>query len=277
MPKKRKTGKKIYPMISSTNNKLKFLQNISRKAGEILLKWFRGNFDVQSKEGNELLTTADKESEEYIIKAIKRRYPEVKIIAEETENIDWESKEAFIIDPLDGTNNFSSGIPIFCVSIAYRSEGNLTIGVVYDPVHKELFYAEKGKKAFLNGTPISVSERNKLSESILATGFPYVRNTKEDSNVPELSAFLMKARGLRRLGSAALDLCYVACGRLDGYWEKRLKIWDISAGGLIVQEAGGKVTNFYKNNWDHMKDNILASNEKIHPEMEKVINNCRIT
>jgi myo-inositol-1(or 4)-monophosphatase len=254
------------------SDKLLFLKNIALEAGKTLMKYFRGNFEIESKEGSELLTTADKESEELIISAINKEYPDIEIIAEETNPKSRTVKEAFIIDPLDGTNNFSYGIPVFSISLAYQSGGDLKIGVVYDPVHKELFYAKKGEKAFLNESAISVSKRNRLSDSILATGFPYIKKTEKDSNIPEFSSLLMKARGIRRLGSAALDLCYVACGRLDGYWEKGLKIWDLSAGGLIVEQAGGKVTNFIGNNWDYMSDNIIASNGLIHREIQKTIN-----
>ncbi len=258
-------------MVSANTDKLLFLKNIAVEAGEILMKFFRGNFEIENKEGSELLTTADRESEESIISALREKYPGIEIIAEETKPGNWQEKEAFIIDPLDGTNNFSFGIPMFCVSIAYQAEGDLKIGVVYDPLHEELFYAEKKGKAFLNDYPISVSRRGKLSDCILATGFPYIKEREEDSNLPEFSVFLMESRGLRRLGSAALDLCYVACGRFDGYWEKHLKIWDVSAGGLIVREAGGKVTNFYGEKWDHKSDNVIASNGIIHSEMQGVI------
>ena len=259
-------------MNSPGNDKLTFLKHIAGEAGKVLMKFFRGNFEIESKEGSELLTTADKESEELIISETRKKYPGLAIIAEETKPIHWQEKDAFIIDPLAGTNNFSSGIPIFTVSLAYQTGGNLKIGVVYDPVHKELFSAEKGKKAFLNDSIITVSKRNKLSDSILATGFPYIKKTEKDSNVPEFSALLMKSRGLRRLGSAALDLCYVACGRLDGYWERSLKIWDVAAGGLIVSEAGGKITNFLGDNWNHLSDKVIASNGLIHSEIQEVIN-----
>ena len=258
-------------MANKPADKLLFLKNIVLEAGKTLMKYFRGDFKIENKEGSELLTTADKESEELIISAINKEYPDIEIIAEETNPENRQLKEAFIIDPLDGTNNFSYGIPVFSISLAYQLNGGLKIGVVYDPVHEELFHAEKGKKAFLNDSVISVSKRDKLNDSILATGFPYIKKTEKDSNIPEFSSLLMKARGIRRLGSAALDLCYVACGRLDGYWEKGLKIWDLSAGGLIVEQAGGKVTNFLGNEWDHMCDNIIASNGLIHSEIQKTI------
>jgi myo-inositol-1(or 4)-monophosphatase len=260
-------------MADTDTDKLLFLRHIAAEAGKILMKFFRGNFKVESKDGSELLTTADREAEEFIVRSIEERYPGIGIIAEETKSSDWQKEEAFIIDPLDGTNNFSFGIPMFCVSIAYQIEGDLKIGVIYDPLHEELFYAEKGKKAFLNDASISVSKRKELRDSIIATGFPYIKERKEDSNISEFSSFLMKSRGLRRMGSAALDLCYVACGRFDGYWEQHLKIWDISAGGLIVIEAGGKITNFYKDGWDHKCDNVIASNGLIHSEMQEVIKN----
>jgi myo-inositol-1(or 4)-monophosphatase len=257
------------------DDKLEFMKDVAREAGKILIGLFRGNFEIEIKQGSELLTTADKKSEDFIINAIMERYPDIEITAEETKPDSRQGKETFIVDPLDGTNNFSSGIPIFSVSIAYQRDGDLKIGVVYDPLHKEMFYAEKEGKAFLNGTPISVSRKNKLSDSILATGFPYIKKVEKDCNLPEFVALLMESRGVRRLGSAALDLCYVACGRLDGYWEKHLKIWDVSAGGLIVREAGGKVTNFYEEYWDHTYDDVIASNGIIHSEIKKIIDKCR--
>lgn len=258
-------------MNSDYDDKLVSLKNIARRAGDILIDLFRGTFEIESKTGAELLTTADKKSEEFIIDSIRKEYPGVEIVAEETNPKKGEEKEAFIIDPLDGTNNFSFGIPIFCVSIAYQVNNDLKIGVVYDPVHKELFYAKKRGKAYLNDVPISVSKRKSLKDSIVATGFPYIKEKVEDSNIPEFSAMLMESRGLRRLGSAALDLCYVACGRFDGYWEKHLKVWDISAGGVIVTEAGGKISNFYGDDWDYKLDNVIASNGIIHSEIQEVI------
>lgn len=260
-------------MVSTYTDKLLFLKNVAVEAGNTLMKFFRGKFEIENKEGSELLTTADREAEQTIISSIRKEFPGIEIIAEETKPGNWQEKEAFIVDPLDGTNNFSFGIPMFCVSIAYQAEGDLKIGVIYDPLHQELFYAEKGGKAFLNGALISVSKRKRLRDSIIATGFPYIKERKEDSNLPEFSALLMQSRGVRRMGSAALDLCYVACGRFDGYWEKHLKIWDVSAGGLIVAEAGGKITNFSGDKWDHKSDNVIASNGIIHSEMQEVIKN----
>ena len=260
-------------MVSTHTDKLLFLKNVAVEAGNILMKFFRGNFEIENKEGSELLTTADRESEQLIISSIIKEYPGIEIIAEETKPGNWQEKEAFIVDPLDGTNNFSFGIPMFCVSIAYQAEGDLKIGVIYDPLHEELFYAEKDKKAFLNGSLISVSKRKRLRDSIIATGFPYIKEREEDSNLPEFSALLMQSRGLRRMGSAALDLCYVACGRFDGYWEKHLRIWDVSAGGLIVAEAGGKITNFSGDKWDHKSDHVIASNGIIHSEIKEIIKN----
>lgn len=262
-------------MEAPLDDKLKFMKHVASGAGKILIRYFRGNFEIESKEGSELLTTADKKSEEFIINTLMKRYPKIEITAEETKPDRRQVKEAFIVDPLDGTNNFASGIPIFSVSLAYQLDGDLKMGVVYDPLHKELFYAEKGKKAFLNGSLISVSKRKTLNDSLLATGFPYIKKIQRDCNVPEFVALLMKSRGIRRLGSAALDLCYVACGRLDGYWEKYLKVWDVCAGGLIVKEAGGKVTNFYEKYWDHTSGDIIASNGIVHSEIKKIINKCK--
>jgi myo-inositol-1(or 4)-monophosphatase len=249
----------------------KSLEDISRTAGKMLLNFFRESFEVKDKKGSELVTTADLKSEEYIIKELKRKYPNIGIIAEESNSEKLEKNNIFLIDPLDGTHNFAYGIPFFCISISLQFEGEIVIGVVYDPVHNELFSCVKNFGAYLNGETIKVSERISLKDSILATGFPYIRESKDTSNIPEFSEFLMKTRGLRRLGSAALDLAYVACGRLDGFWEKHLNPWDISAGGLLVLEAGGKVTNYCSSNWDVKIDNIIASNGKVHNEMSETI------
>ncbi|MCK4421863.1 inositol monophosphatase [candidate division WOR-3 bacterium] len=255
--------------------KLHFIEAISRKAGGILMGYFRRYFEVRDKTGSELVTTADHKSERVLIMALKERFPGATVIAEESNLKGFEEDEVFIVDPLDGTNNFVYGIPFFCVSIAYQVNHKLLIGVVNDPIHKELFSCIRGKGAWLNGESIHVSKRDSLSNAILATGFPYIRISKEDSNLPEFAEFLMATRGIRRLGSAALDLCYVACGRLDGFWEKGLKTWDISAGGLLVLESGGAVTNFYESKWDHGKDHIIASNGKIHDEMMRIIERVR--
>ncbi len=251
--------------------KLRLIKEIAVEAGKILMGWFGKEFEIRSKKGGELVTTADVESEKFIVGALRERYSDIGVIAEESNFKEWEKEELFIVDPLDGSNNFAYGIPFFSISIAYQLKNELILGVVYDPVHKELFTCLKGSGAMLNGKPIKVSAREKLSDSMLATGFPYIRKSKEDSNIPEFSCFLMKTRGLRRLGSAALDLAFVASGRFDGFWEKSLKPWDISAGGLLVLEAGGRVSNFYNNEWDNMKDHIIASNGKIHEEMIEVI------
>lgn len=259
----------------SLNKTTEFLKNISIDAGKILMKKFRKKIAIMDKEGKELVSSADHESESYIVDSINKAYPDAKIIAEERESSKTDSDTTFIIDPLDGTHNFLYGIPVFCVSIAFKEDAELRTAVIYDPVHNELFSAIKGSGAYLNNKKIKVSATSNLSKSILATGFPYARTKKRNSNLPEFSSFLFKVRGIRRLGSAALDLCYVACGRLDGFWEKGLKAWDISAGGLIVKEAGGKVSNFYSNNWDNTRGDIVASNGLIHEQMLDIIKDTR--
>lgn len=247
------------------------IEEISKKAGNILMKWFRGDLTINSKEGKELVSSADRESEDFIVEALKDKYPDIEVMAEENLSDIWNREELFIVDPLDGTHNFSFGIPFFCVSIAYQRNGEVVIGVIYDPVHDELFSSRKGEGSYLNGEKISVTEREELKETILATGFPYKREKTEESNIPEFSLFLLETRGVRRFGSAALDLAYVSSGRIDGFWEKGLKPWDVSAGGLIVREAGGTVTNYLGKEWDFMKDDILASNGIIHEKMRSII------
>ena len=175
------------------------------------------------------------------------------------------------MDPLDGTNNYAHGYPFFSVAIGLEERGLLSTGVVYDPLRDEMFVAERGRGATLNGEPIRVSAARTLSESLVATGFPYDRSEGTGNNLANLTRFILRVRGIRRGGSAELDLVYVACGRLDGFWELGLKIWDVSAGGLIVLEAGGRVTNFDGGGWDHHRGDIVASNGLVHGEMVHLV------
>jgi myo-inositol-1(or 4)-monophosphatase len=178
----------------------------------------------------------------------------------------------WFIDPIDGTMNFAHGLPIFSVSLAYEFDGELTHGVVYNPIHEEMYSATLGEGAFLNGLAIHVAETEELKDSLLVTGFPYDSWTNPDNNLAEHQKFTLLTQGVRRLGSAALDLCYVAAGRLDGFWEKRLNAWDVAAGALIVQDAGGKVSAI-DGNPDFMKapQSILAANIILHEKMLAVL------
>ena len=224
---------------------------------------------IERKFGQEtnLVTEIDKGAEALIIKKIKQHYPSHDILAEESGSHKLQSEYRWIIDPLDGTTNFTHGLPIFSVSIGVELNGTIIAGAIYDPSADELFTAEKGGGAFLNGKRIHVSSADTLINSLLVTGFPY--NVKENPGhaVEHFVNLLMAGQGVRRLGSAALDLAYIAAGRLDGYWEVHLNPWDKAAGMLLVAEAGGVVTDFKNNPANVYEPQTLASNGKIHQQM----------
>ena len=249
----------------------------AREAGKIIRDGMSRPFDVDMKGRRDLVTSIDRESEALIIRTIRGRHPEDRIVAEESapvspgEGTGASTGRAWIIDPLDGTNNYAHGYPFFCVSIAIEEGGELVAGVAYDPLRDELFVAERGRGARLNGEPIHVSVTESLSDSIVATGFPYDRTEGSENNLANLNRFILSVRGIRRGGSAVLDLVYVACGRLDGFWELNLNIWDVAAGGLIVREAGGTVTNFSGEGWDHTTGDIVAGNGLIHTQMTNLV------
>ncbi len=247
-----------------------------RIAGDILLSGFRSETTVVSyKSRTDLVTNIDKESEEYIVSAIRDRFNGHSIVAEEGSGRETESDYIWYVDPLDATNNFAHGIPFFCVSIGVysRAENGIICGAVFDPCHNEMFYAEKGKGAFCNGSRIKVSEISHLGIALLATGFPYAKDDPEKNNSKEFSRFLPGIQCIRRMGSAAMDLCYLAAGRIDGYWEPLLKSWDTAAGSLIVQEAGGVVTKYDGADYDPLYPEILASNGILHKQMIDILTN----
>ncbi len=218
-----------------------------------------------------LVTEIDKQSEALIIKKIKQHFPAHDILAEESGSHNIKSEFRWVIDPLDGTTNFTHALPIFSVSIAVEHNGEIVAGAIYDPSSDEMFSAEKGSGAFLNGKRIRVSTSQTLIESLLVTGFPY--NVKENPNhaVEHFVNFLMEGQGVRRLGSAALDLAYIAAGRLDGFWEVFLNPWDKAAGILLVQEAGGSVTDFRGKPASIYEPNTLATNGTIHEHMLEIL------
>ena len=251
--------------------------NVAREAALEAGKFLKYNLGkvkhIERKQGQEinLVTEIDKQAEALIIKKIKQHYPSHNILAEESGEQNIQSEYKWVIDPLDGTTNFTHSLPIFCVSIGVELNGAIVAGAIYDPSADEMFTAEKGRGAFLNGKKIHVSSNDSLINSLLVTGFPY--NVKENPNhvVEHFVNMLMEGQGVRRLGSAALDLAYVAAGRLDGFWEVFLNPWDKAAGVLLVQEAGGKVTDF-KNNPGSVYDvNTLATNGRIHQQMIAVL------
>ena len=218
----------------------------AREAGEVQLKYFRSShLNIRAKfNDSDIVTEADKASEQVIINNINRTYPQHAILSEEMGGNAIESDYRWIIDPLDGTTNFSNGLPLFSVSIAVEYRGEVIVGVVYAPYLDEMFHALKGGGAWLNGKPIAPSGKESLSHSVVTTGFPVDKDTTTDNNLDNVSRVLPRVRGMRRLGSAAIDLCYVAAGFLDGYWEMNLHTWDVAAGQLIVQEAGACYSHF---------------------------------
>ncbi|MBI5858261.1 MAG: inositol monophosphatase [Sphingobacteriales bacterium] len=239
-----------------------------------ILRFFNNNFKVSNKEGvNNLVTEADHASEKAIIDVIHKQYPDHHILSEETGEIILDSNYKWIIDPIDGTINFAHGIPLNCVSIAIEHHGEIVMAAVYNPHLKELFFAEKGSGAALNDKKIRVSEESRVIKSCLVTGFPYTYINTPDGPLEIFERFVRKGVPVRRLGSAAIDLCWVACGRFDGFYEHKLEAWDSAAGYLIVEEAGGKVTDLAGNKFSVYQHKVLATNGKIHDEMLDVINN----
>jgi myo-inositol-1(or 4)-monophosphatase len=243
-----------------------------KEGGAILLKYLGKIKSIDYKGEINLVTEADQRSEEVILSIIKDSYPNHRILAEETGESGNSSSFKWIIDPLDGTTNYAHGYPCFCVSLAIEYEEEVIYGAVYDPVKDELFTAEKGKGAFINGKAIKTSSTKQLDQSLLCTGFPYDVRDDMDSNILNFRTFLMKAQAVRRDGSAALDLCHTAAGRFDGFWEQKLFPWDVAAGGLLVTEAGGKLTNFTGGNFSIYDKEIVASNGLIHDQMVEALN-----
>lgn len=245
-------------------------------SAEILKKHLGKLGQVRKKGPGDLVTEADIESENHIVETIRKRFPDHDILAEEGQGKNqMDSEFKWIIDPLDGTTNFAHQIPIFSISIAFAVSGEIQVGIVLHPVNGELFTAIKHQGAYLNGHRIYTSECRDLSDALLVTGFPY--DAKEDSH-PYMAMFenmINASMGVRRLGSAAIDLCYVACGRFEGFWEKHLKPWDTAAGFLIAEEAGGRITNFSGNAYTIDNPEILATNGHIHDEMRTILNKKR--
>ena len=245
----------------------------AREAGQYLRESVGRVRRVETKQGEErnLVSEIDKTSERMIIDAIRRRHPGHAVLAEESGGSGQGAEYTWVIDPLDGTTNFLHGVPIFSVTIAIERRGEVIAGVVYDPNLDELFTAERGSGAFLNGQALQVSTSDRLITSLLVTGFPYDIASNPSHAVEHFNHFLMEARGIRRLGSAALDLSYVAAGRFDGFWEVYLKPWDMAAGALLVREAGGKVTDFTGAASHIHCPQVVASNGRIHDAMLAVL------
>ena len=255
----------------NTQSLLEIAIAAAKKAGAYQKSRWNTQLDIQFKDEINLVTEVDKHSEALIVAHLKEHFPDHDIMAEEGSGERKDSAFKWIIDPLDGTTNFAHGYPCFCVSIGLEHKGTIILGVVYDPIREELFSATKGNGAFLNNQKIKVSSIKKINEALLATGFAYNIRKTEQNNLAHFENMLMKAQGIRRDGSAALDLCYVACGRFDGYWELNLFPWDVAAGTLILEESGGKTTQFKGSAYSIYDREICASNQLIHEDMIQIL------
>ncbi len=235
-------------------------------AGEILKENIGkiSTANIENKKPFDFVTDIDKKSEEYIIGKIKKHFPDHEIYAEESQKNRSARDKCWIIDPLDGTTNFIHGYAINAVSIALENNGKIVLGVIYDPYRDELFCAELGKGAFLNNNPISVSNRSKLRHCLIATGFPFKNRQYLEHYWQVLAEIFMEVSGIRRTGSAALDLAHIACGRFDGFWELKLSPWDIAAGSILIEEAGGKISDFEGKSSHIWSGDVIASNNLIH-------------
>ena len=243
-------------------------------AGDILESYYGGAFRISYKGELNLVTEADIAAEARVLAILKERFPDASILGEESgENrgIGDDTKRRFIVDPLDGTTNFAHGYPVFAVSIAYEEEGQVQAGVVFDPVRRELFTAARGRGAFLNGERLRVSRTASLAQALLVTGFPYDLKDDVAKNLDSFQRFMGVSRAIRRDGSAALDLCYLAAGRYDGFWEEKLGPWDTAAGALLVEEAGGQLSDFSGGSFHYSHKAILATNGLLHGEMLAVL------
>lgn len=241
------------------------------QAGKYMKASYGQHWEVEFKGEVDLVTRVDRESQGIIYGIIKENFPGHSILGEENLKVEKDSKLLWLIDPLDGTTNFAHSLPMFCVSIAFLVEGEAAVGVVYAPLLDEMFYAVKGGGAFLNEKKIKVSAETDLGNCLLATGFPYDRRRAKENNVANFNKFIVRTRGIRRMGAAAIDLCYTAAGRFDGFWEPKLFPWDMAAGFLLVQEAGGNVTDFSGNPFDPFMREIAASNGHIHQRMLEIL------
>lgn len=252
---------------------LNFAIETARDAGQLLLEKFGRKINISKKGDINLVTEADLASEALIIEQIKSYYPRHSILAEESGEaviIGGDNTWKWIIDPLDGTTNFAHGYPCFCVTLALEHEGEIVLGVTFDPTRNEMFAAERGRGASLNNKPIRVSDTEQLGDGLIVTGFPY--DLKERDNFARhLTDFLLSSRGVRRDGSAAIDMAYVACGRFDGFWEEGLNPWDVAAGVLLIEEAGGQVSYYDGSRFSIYTPPICASNGLLHSQMLAVL------
>lgn len=251
------------------------LINAAEAGAEVLKYYFnRKELKITNKEGiNNLVTEADHAAEKAIMDTIREKFPDHFILSEESGEMATPSEYKWIIDPIDGTVNYAHGIPICCVSIGVEQNGRMIMGAVYNPLINEFYFAERGQGATLNGETIKVSDKQTVMDSCLVTGFPYTYLDMENGPLDVFARLIRKGVPVRRLGSAAMDLCWVAAGRFDGFYEHKLNAWDSAAGFLIVEEAGGKVTDFEGTYYSPYQPRIIATNGKIHDELVKWVNN----
>jgi len=256
------------------NNLLETAKKAAVEAGKIHAEYFEKEVEIDEKSGSyDLVTNADFESEAKIVSVIREVFPDHNILAEEEKYDETEAEYTWVIDPLDGTNNFASGIPVFCASVAVARKGEILAGAIYDVTRDDIYWAEKGRGAYLNGRKLEVSPAESLDQAILATGFFYDRGKDMRNTLRNIERFFMSnVRGVRRFGAAALDLAYVAAGRFAGFWEFSLHPWDFAAGKLIVEEAGGRVTGLKGEDLPLESHYVVASNGRIHDEILRILN-----
>jgi len=253
---------------------LPFLEDVAQRAGNVIASRFQGDFRVHRKDtvgGIDIVTDVDRASEDLILEAIGKEFPRHDVMTEESLTQMSGSKWLWVVDPLDGTVNFAHGIPHFAVSIALAEGDGLVAGIIYEPLRHEKYCAARGHGALLNGEPMRVSHAATLQTSVVATGFPYDRASSPENNVAEFVNVVTRVQGMRRAGTASLDLAYVACGRLDGFWELKLKPWDQAAGMLLVEEAGGRVSDRSGHRTTFRTLSVVATNGLIHEELVRLL------
>jgi myo-inositol-1(or 4)-monophosphatase len=253
------------------DNYLKVASDAAREAGQMLKDNLNVKREIRYKGDVDLVTNFDKQSQKMIFDRLYVKFPEHDFIAEEGLEKQKGGDFRWIFDPLDGTTNYAHRFPVFTVSIALEWKGKIIVGAVYDPMRDEMFTGIKGEGAYLNGKRIEVSDTHDLDKSLVATGFPYDLRESSNNNIDHFNHFLVRVQAVRRCGSAAMDLCYVACGRFDGFWELKLKPWDVAAAALIVGEAGGRISDFQNEEFNIYKQETLGSNGLIHQQMVDVL------
>lgn len=257
-----------------TESVLPFIKDLASDAGAIVMSYFQGQFDIESKDsapnGIDIVTDADKASERFIMDQIRKSFPSHDILTEETTIESTGSNFLWIVDPLDGTVNFAHSYPHFCVSIGLMEENVIKAGVVFDPIRQEMFWASS-RGTFLNGHRVYVTRNDNMFRCVLGTGFPYDKARSTVNNLKEFNEVIPRVQGIRRSGSAAIDLAWVACGRLDGFWELKLKPWDFTAGILLIEQAGGRVTDRHGLGMETWSQSIVATNSHIHDELVHVL------